>query len=1238
MTSQQIKAFVGLRQIDQVTRFEVVSDEQIVKAFRFTEQLATVVANVLTMVSSGRGAVAIVGKRGVGKSHVLSLVRSIASQPFLVNLLQETRLTEPIKKIAQSRISNEGISTLSVGFDPEKGLNFVKAFPRLLGLEGELPSRFSVDQLDDIIERRVARSETFSIFVDGVSSLMGTRPVGDRLAEWLMYLVQKAEQGRFALVVTLNEDLLLPQAPYAQQLSSLRQQVISLSNYVQLIAEHICCKSEEQFRALENMYDDLRGRMPHFTGSREEFVWLYPLHPIVLELAPAMRRYSKSFSLLGFITGVVPRALVRRAMSLVCLDDLFESFEFDIRKNPELAPIFAAYDRIFGTVIPRLGQFSLYGKMMLKSLLLLSLRGRPVTAMDIADGMMIYDDRDPEGLAKLLENICRSIADGSGGEIICETINGRLSYIFRMLRIAVPEPPSEEAFRLEFEEETTSETQLLMALKARAEQIPDTEERLYELLIDAGKNHFKDWPFVYDAEGKFKQRTEINLKWAGSLRRGILKFGGDCELDRFGVSAGRGTVEYDWQVILHPPGTLGMLPPSIDLPSTLLYWVGAELDRSELMVLKHLLVMKTEGKRLLAEEQYTRIVGMLESEVADLFCKVYLEQGALLANQWSSKRIPYQISSFLGSVLSRLLDEPLTIRYPCHPDFEELLDQEGVDILLGWMFRSEEKPTQDQIMYLSFFAIPLELVKTEGEEYILNVDREFPEGSPVRVIQKALETLGEKPLSKQSAYAMVRSEPYGLQMPALLLILGALAAARQVVLTDEVGGHICDERGIAPGKRISDFVHVYSAAARLEVSWKGGPKKKAVTTADYHDHTLLIVDDDPGMQAIVQLAVKQLGCKVLTAKDGLSALQMLKTQKVDLVLSDMRMPNMTGVELFAKMQEEPALVNVPFIVMSSIDDDEEIANALESGVEDYWIKPLSVQEIIARVRKVFRKRRTGKTGLLAEAAIPELGQLGDVASEKATSEAASGEKVDVSGTRYATQRINKRQQQEVIEVEQPSQYGSVALPSRYATQRLKRKTSSLPPVPHPPVPTVSAEVKTIPTPPPVPTVSAEVKTIPTPPPVPTVSAEVKKESSSTTEPSRPEELSIPSVVIAETSSAGQVPEFSLESEPKAPAESLASGQIFSIKLANPEATPIDVMLLYNQYWDACRKVGKDQSTIPEYEEFKSVVITKTAKLKKQFNCEEIVFFVNVQGRDAFVDCQVSKVDSYLKKQPKFRVI
>lgn len=70
MTSQQIKAFVGLRQIDQVTRFEVVSDEQIVKAFRFTEQLATVVANVLTMVSSGRGAVAIVGKRGVGKSHV----------------------------------------------------------------------------------------------------------------------------------------------------------------------------------------------------------------------------------------------------------------------------------------------------------------------------------------------------------------------------------------------------------------------------------------------------------------------------------------------------------------------------------------------------------------------------------------------------------------------------------------------------------------------------------------------------------------------------------------------------------------------------------------------------------------------------------------------------------------------------------------------------------------------------------------------------------------------------------------------------------------------------------------------------------------------------------------------------------------------------------------------------------------------------------------------------------------
>lgn len=1177
MASQQIKSFVGLRQIDQVSRFETVSDEQVVRSFRFTERLTNSVVRLLEVVASGRGAMAIVGERGVGKSHVLSLVKGLSSQPFIVSLVESSQVNERLQQVVNSQIPSEGISTLTIGFDPEKGLNFLRAFPKVPGFDGELPPKFSVDQIDELIERRISRSETFAIFVDGISPLLAQN---QQLFEWLSYLAKEAQNGRFALIVTLNSELVRPGAQYATELTRLFQnETIDIDNYVQLIAQHICCKSEQQFRALNDLYDDLRGRMPHFTGSREAFIWLYPLHPVVLEVAASMRRYAKTFSLIGFITGVGPRALVRRAMNLICLDDLFESFEFDIRKNPELAPIFTVYDRLFGTVIPRLGQHSLYGRLMLKSLLLLSLQGRPVTAMDIADGVMLYDERALDNFTSTLEAICKSIVDGSAGEVVCESVNGRNYYIFKALKLGQQLAISEALLR-SVEEDFESETQLLRTLKVHAESISNDDTRLSELLIASGGSHFKDWPFAFTSEGVFKGRTELNLKWMGSLRKGIFKVGGENELRLPGNSTEDvdQLSEYDWQVILHKPGSAGALPPGLDMPPTLIYWLAGDLSEDELMTLKHLLVIKTEGKAQLPEEQYRRIVAMLESEVSEIFSRVYLQEGLFLGNQWSAKKVPYQLSSFVGSVLSRLLDEPLSMRYPCHPEFDELLDPEAVEELLKWMFTPTSQPTPDQVLYLQVFARTLQLVQVEGESYVLTLEREFPEGSPVRVIQKALEKLGDKPLSKQQAYRLIRREPYGMQRPALLLILGALAAGKQVILTDEAGKPIHNDKGLLDGVEIGDVAFIYNSALRntLAVSWKDKPKRERKASADYRDHTLLIVDDDPGIHAIVQLAARPLGCKTLTALDGVKALELLRKEKVNLVISDMRMPNMTGVDLFYQMQLDPGLRDIPFIVLTSVDNDEEVANALDSGVEDYWIKPFRVQEITARIRRLFQRSLT-KSGAYSKAAFPEEPQPSEPQPPKL--EVSAEEALPVPPAALET------------------------LNQRFATRKITRKPGP-PPIPHPPVPG-------------------------------------KKEKKAENPKPKTEELTIPTITAEMKQLSSETVQFEVEKEGAAvPASSELAGTelVFSIKLSNPDNAAIDVMLLYNQYWDACRRVGKDQATIPEYEEFKSMVSAKTAKLKKQFNCEEIIFFVKIEGAEAYVDCQVNKLDGYLKKQPKFRLI
>ncbi len=1208
MTSQQIKSFVGLRQIDQVTRFDAVSDEQVVRSFRFTEQLADTVTRLLEVVASGRGAMAIVGERGVGKSHVLSIVRSLASQPFILSLVEESPVTGSLHQVVNSHISSEGISMMTIGFDPEKGLNFLRAFPKAPGFDGELPPKFSVDQIDELIERRISRSETFAIFVDGISPLLA-QPTGQQLFEWLSYLAKEAQGGRFALIVTLNSELVMPGAMYAKELAQLFQyETIDIDNYVQLIAQHICCKNEQQFKALSNLYDDLRGRMPHFTGSRESFIWLYPLHPVVLDVASSMRRYAKTFSLIGFITGVGPRALVRRAMNLICLDDLFESFEFDIRKNPELASTFLVYDKLFGTVIPRLGQHSLYGKMMLKSLLLLSLRGRPVTAMDIADGVMLYDERDPDNFTNTLERICKSIVEGSAGEVVCESVNGRNYYIFKAFKAKQIAP-----VELNYVEE--SETQLLRTLKSHAERVSNDDERLFHLLIASGRRHFKDWPFFLSSEGVFKNRTEINLKWSGSLRKGIFKVGGENELQLPGntTEGMEALSEYDWQVTLHNPGSTEALPPGLDMPPTLIYWLAGELSEDESMTLKHLLVMKTEGKALLPEEQYQRIVSMLESEVEEIFARVYLQEGLLVGNQWSAKKVPYQLSNFVGSVLSRLLDEPLSIRYPSHPDFDELLDTEAVEELLRWMFNPTSQPTPDQTLYLQVFASSLQLVRVEGESYVLSVEREFPETSPVGVIQKTLEGLGDKPLSKLEAYRLVRGEPYGLQMPALLLILGALAAGKQVILTDAVGEPLHNDRGLLQGVEIEDFTCIYNSAlkSKLSVSWKNKHKRERKTSANYSDRTLLIVDDDPGMRSIVQLAARPLGCRTLAAQDGLEALELLKKEKVHLVISDMRMPNMTGVELFYQMQLEPALREIPFIVLTSIDNDEEVASALDSGVEDYWVKPFRVQEITARIRRLFqRSAKSSPQAAFAEEAQPP---VQEVSAEEAllTSPTTS----EVLNQRFATQKLTHKpgpppipqpvQEVSAEEALLTSPTTSEVLNQRFTTQKITRKPGP-PPIPHPPVPGKGGKK------PEKPKSRTEELTIPT------ITAEMKQ---------------LPSDAVQ-----FEVEEEKAKASTPPPEQAAGTELVFSIKLSNPDNAAIDVMLLYNQYWDACRRVGKDQATIPEYEEFKSMVSTKTSKLKKQFNCEEIIFFVKIEGTEAYVDCQVNKLDGYLKKQPKFRLV
>ncbi len=104
--------------------------------------------------------------------------------------------------------------------------------------------------------------------------------------------------------------------------------------------------------------------------------------------------------------------------------------------------------------------------------------------------------------------------------------------------------------------------------------------------------------------------------------------------------------------------------------------------------------------------------------------------------------------------------------------------------------------------------------------------------------------------------------------------------------------------------------------------------------------SVLIVDDMKTIRLKLKQVCKDIGIQaVYEAMDGVQALEMLEGVSVDLVLSDWNMPNMTGIELVAKIRENPKIAKVPVIFITSENEKGAILKSLMSGVTDYIVKP-----------------------------------------------------------------------------------------------------------------------------------------------------------------------------------------------------------------------------------------------------------------------------------------------------------
>jgi two-component system KDP operon response regulator KdpE len=116
---------------------------------------------------------------------------------------------------------------------------------------------------------------------------------------------------------------------------------------------------------------------------------------------------------------------------------------------------------------------------------------------------------------------------------------------------------------------------------------------------------------------------------------------------------------------------------------------------------------------------------------------------------------------------------------------------------------------------------------------------------------------------------------------------------------------------------------------------------------------ILVVDDDPAILRLLSTNLKARGYEVITATDGEEALETVQKDFIDLIILDIMMPRVDGVQVCRHIREWSA---IPIIILSARGDEKDKVRCLELGADDYLTKPFGIAELMARIKTAFRHR------------------------------------------------------------------------------------------------------------------------------------------------------------------------------------------------------------------------------------------------------------------------------------------
>jgi two-component system, OmpR family, phosphate regulon response regulator PhoB len=130
--------------------------------------------------------------------------------------------------------------------------------------------------------------------------------------------------------------------------------------------------------------------------------------------------------------------------------------------------------------------------------------------------------------------------------------------------------------------------------------------------------------------------------------------------------------------------------------------------------------------------------------------------------------------------------------------------------------------------------------------------------------------------------------------------------------------------------------------------------------------SVLIVEDEPAQREVLAYNLEAQGFRVAQADNGEEALLMIAEEAPDLIVLDWMLPSVSGIEVCRRLKSRPETRSVPIIMLSARSEEVDLVRGLETGADDYVVKPYSVAELMARVRTQLRRTRPATQGEVLE--------------------------------------------------------------------------------------------------------------------------------------------------------------------------------------------------------------------------------------------------------------------------------